>query len=69
MEIFDEFIIKYYNLVIDVYFDEVNKIEFQLKEGLVNLRDIKMNLVREIVILYYGEEFVKEVEERFKFVF
>ncbi|EQF25485.1 tyrosine--tRNA ligase [Clostridioides difficile CD160] len=69
MEIPDELIIKYYNLVTDVHPDEVNKIESQLKDGSVNPRDIKMNLAREIVTLYHGEESAKEAEERFKSVF
>lgn len=69
MEIPDELIIKYYNLVTDVHPDEVNRIESQLKEGSVNPRDIKMNLAREIVTLYHGEESAKEAEERFKSVF
>ncbi|MCC0784928.1 tyrosine--tRNA ligase [Clostridioides sp. ES-S-0108-01] len=69
MEIPDELIIKYYNLVTDVHPDEVNKIELQLKDGSVNPRDIKMNLAREIVTLYHGEESAREAEERFKSVF
>ncbi|MCC0636654.1 tyrosine--tRNA ligase [Clostridioides sp. ES-S-0001-02] len=69
MEIPDELIVKYYNLVTDVHPDEVNKIETQLKDGSVNPRDIKMNLAREIVTLYHGEEAAKEAEERFKSVF
>ncbi|AVD35323.1 tyrosine--tRNA ligase [Clostridioides difficile] len=69
MEIPDELIIKYYNLVTDVHPDEVNKIESQLKDGSVNPRDIKMNLAREIVTLYHGEESAREAEERFKSVF
>ncbi|HGM3509057.1 TPA: tyrosine--tRNA ligase [Clostridioides difficile] len=69
MEIPDELIVKYYNLVTDVHPDEVNKIESQLKEGSVNPRDIKMNLAREIVTLYHGEESAKEAEERFKSIF
>nr|UWI51553.1 tyrosine--tRNA ligase [Clostridioides difficile] len=69
MEIPDELIVKYYNLVTDVHPDEVNKIETQLKDGSVNPRDIKMNLAREIVALYHGEEAAKEAEERFKSVF
>ncbi|NMS91344.1 tyrosine--tRNA ligase [Clostridioides difficile] len=69
MEIPDELIIKYYNLVTDVHPDEVNKIESQLKDGSVNPRDIKMNLAREIVTLYHGKESAKEAEERFKSVF
>ncbi|HBE9437009.1 tyrosyl-tRNA ligase [Clostridioides difficile] len=69
MEIPDELIIKYYNLVTDVHPDEVKKIESQLKDGSVNPRDIKMNLAREIVTLYHGEESAREAEERFKSVF
>ncbi|MDR1773983.1 MAG: tyrosine--tRNA ligase [Clostridioides sp.] len=68
MEIPDELIIKYYNLVTDVHPDEVEKIEQQLKDG-VNPRDIKMGLAKEIVTLYHGEEKAKEAEERFKSVF
>ena len=40
-----------------------------LKDGSVNPRDIKMNLAREIVTLYHGEESAREAEERFKSVF
>ena len=44
MEIPDELIIKYYNLVTDVHPDVVSKIETELKEDLRNPRDIKWNL-------------------------
>ena len=69
MEIPDELIIKYYNLVTDVHPDIVNKIEADLKEDRVNPRDIKMGLAKEIVMLYHGEEQAKFAEERFKSVF
>lgn len=69
MEIPDELIIKYYNLVTDVHPDEVDKIKAQLEENTVNPRDIKMKLAREIVTLYHGEEAAKQAEERFKSVF
>ena len=72
MEIPDELIIKYYNLVTDVHPDVVNKIEQDLKarlEGGANPRDIKMELAKEIVTLYHGEEKAQEAENRFKSVF
>ncbi len=69
MEIPDELIIKYYNLVTDVHPDVVSKIETELKEDLRNPRDIKMELAKEIVTLYHGEEKANLAEERFKSVF
>lgn len=69
MEIPDELIIKYYNLVTDVHPDVVSKIETELKEDLRNPRDIKMELAKEIVTLYHGEEKANLAKERFKSVF
>lgn len=68
MEIPDELIIKYYNLVTDVHPDEVAKVIERLKNG-ENPRNIKMELAREIVRLYHSEEDVLAAEERFKSVF
>lgn len=69
MEIPDELIVKYYNLVTDVHPDVVNKIEEDLKEDRVNPRNVKMELAKEIVRLYHGEEKANFAEERFKSVF
>ncbi len=69
MEIPDELIIKYYNLVTDIHPDVVNKIASDLKEDKVNPRNVKMELAKEIVILYHGEERANFAEERFKSVF
>jgi len=69
MEIPDELIIKYYNLVTDVHPDEVEKIKSQLDNDGVNPRDIKMRLAKEIVTLYHGEEAANQAEDRFKSVF
>lgn len=68
MEIPDELIIKYYNLVTDVHPDIVAQIELNMKNG-KNPRDIKIDLANEIVTLYHGEEKAKQAEERFKSVF
>ena len=69
MEIPDELIIKYYNLVTDVHPDIIAEIEKDLKEDRKNPRDIKMGLAKEIVTLYHGEEKANFAEERFKSVF
>lgn len=69
MQIPDHLIVKYYNLVTDIHPDEVNRIKEELEDGTTNPRDIKMNLAREIVRLYHGEEAIKEAEERFKQIF
>ena len=69
MEIPDELIVKYYNLVTDVHPDVVNKIEADLIEDRVNPRNVKMELAKEIVRLYHGEERANFAEERFKSVF
>lgn len=68
MEIPDELIIKYYNLVTDVHPDVVEQIEIDMKNG-KNPRDVKIDLANEIVTLYHGEEKSKQAEERFKSVF
>ncbi|MGL6104853.1 tyrosine--tRNA ligase [Romboutsia sp.] len=69
MEIPDELIIKYYNLVTDVHPDVVSEIEKDLKEDRRNPRDVKMELAKEIVRLYHGEDKANFAEERFKSVF
>ncbi len=69
MEIPDELIIKYYNLVTDVHPDEIADIKSKLENDEVNPRDIKMQLAREIVTLYHGTEAAIQAEERFKSVF
>ncbi|GAA0787812.1 tyrosine--tRNA ligase [Hathewaya limosa] len=68
MSIPDELIIKYYDLVTDVHPDDVAKIEERLKNG-ENPRNIKMELAKEIVRLYHGEEKSIEAQERFVKVF
>ncbi|WP_142415054.1 tyrosine--tRNA ligase [Hathewaya massiliensis] len=68
MTIPDELIIKYYNLVTDIHPDHIAKIEERLRNG-ENPRNIKMELSREIVRLYHGEEKAKVAEDRFIKVF
>ncbi|NFA60454.1 tyrosine--tRNA ligase [Clostridium sporogenes] len=69
MSIPDEMIIKYYELATDIHPDEVAKIKEKLEEENVNPRDMKMELAKEIVRLYHGEEEAIKAEENFKNIF
>lgn len=69
MLIFDEIMILYYELIIDLEFEEIEEIKRKFEEGILYLRDVKMRFVREIVKFYYGEEAVLKVEEEFIKVF
>lgn len=69
MTIPDELIIKYFNLVTDIHPDDIEKLENDLKDEKINPRDIKMELAKEIVRLYHGENEGEKAEERFKKVF
>jgi tyrosyl-tRNA synthetase len=69
MTIPDSLIIKYFKLVTDIHPDEIEKIELALKDTMVNPRDIKVALAKEIVQLYHGKEASEMAEKRFKKVF
>ena len=69
MQLLDNMIIKYFNLVTDVHPDKIYELKKALDNGEVNPRDIKMRLSKEIVRLYYGEEEAERAENRFKLVF
>lgn len=68
MTIPDNMIIKFFELVTDMHPDEIDKIKNKLDTG-INPRDIKMQLAREIVELYHGEEEANKAFEEFKAVF
>ncbi|MGO5073588.1 tyrosine--tRNA ligase [Clostridium sporogenes] len=69
MSIPDEMIVKYYELATDIHPDEVAKIKAKLEEENINPRDVKMELAKEIVRLYHGEEVSIKAEENFKNIF
>ncbi|MGO5066765.1 MULTISPECIES: tyrosine--tRNA ligase [unclassified Clostridium] len=69
MSIPDEMIVKYYELATDIHPDEVAKIKAKLEEENVNPRDVKMELAKEIVRLYHGEEAAIKAEKNFKNIF
>lgn len=69
MTIPDDLIIKYFNLVTDIHPDDIERIKSDLENNIVNPRDIKMKLAKEIVKLYHGKDDAQKAEERFKAIF
>lgn len=69
MSIPDGLIIRYFELTTDIPPDRLENIKRKLENNEVNPRDVKMDLAKEIVGLYHGEEMAVEAEEYFKRVF
>ncbi|MBZ4665702.1 tyrosine--tRNA ligase [Mahella sp.] len=69
MSIPDELIIRYYELLTDIHPDKLNEIKEQMESGVLNPRDIKMALARELVTLYHGAEAAQAAEKQFVSVF
>lgn len=62
MEVPDELILRYFELVTDVHPDEIEKMQEELTCG-TNPRDIKLRLARAITGLYYSKEETGQAEE------
>jgi len=69
MSIPDELIVKYARLLTDVSDDILKKMEEEIDKKIVNPRDYKMWLAREIVTQFYGQERAREAESYFVTVF
>lgn len=68
MKIPDSLIIKYYELCTDVHPDDIDKVKERLESG-ENPRDIKMELAKEITMLYHSKEDADKAESNFKTAF
>ncbi|MCL2312007.1 MAG: tyrosine--tRNA ligase [Firmicutes bacterium] len=67
MKIPDSLIIKYFNLCTDLSTNKIKEIETRLKKE--NPRDIKIELAREIVLLYHSDKDTLIAEKNFKSIF
>jgi tyrosyl-tRNA synthetase len=65
----DSLIYNYYELATDIPNDELKNIKQLLDDGSVNPRDIKRQLARIIVKMYYNEQAAIEAEEEFDKIF
>jgi tyrosyl-tRNA synthetase len=69
MSIPDTLIVKYMRLLTDLGKNEIDLYEAQMKDGLVNPRDVKMKLGREVVAVFYGQEEGVKAQEEFIKIF
>ncbi|MEN6463470.1 MAG: tyrosine--tRNA ligase [Syntrophomonas sp.] len=69
MSIPDEMITRYFELVTRVSMEEIKDIQIKMADGLLNPRDAKMRLAREIIATYHSQEQAIEAEEKFRLVF
>jgi len=69
MSIPDELIIRYFELATELPKEDIREIERKMKEGILNPRDAKARLAREIVKIYHGEEASIRAEEEFNRIF
>lgn len=65
----DELIIKYFISLTDEPTNRIEKIEKEMKAGVLNPRDAKMELGQSVVELYHGAKKAKEARERFSALF
>ena len=66
MSIPDALIVRYYRLATDLPAAETDRIERELANGALSLRDAKFKLAREIVRLYHGEAAAQKAQEHFE---
>jgi tyrosyl-tRNA synthetase len=65
MSIPDSSITNYFELCTFTPMEEVEEIKNKIEKGKVNPKDIKMNLAKQIVAIYHGEEKAQKAEESF----
>ena len=65
----DSLIANYYELATDISNEELNSIKHQLKEPSVNPRNIKRNLAKKLVSMYYDPKAADEAGEEFDRIF
>lgn len=69
MSIPDTLITRYYELLTDFSYEEIEEIKKELDSGMVNPRDYKMKLAKIIVSEYYSVEDSQKAEEEFINIF
>lgn len=68
MSIHDDLMSQYFELATRLPHEEINSLVSQIKDG-VNLRNIKIRLAREIVVLYHGEKAAQKAKDEWEKVF
>ncbi len=69
LSISDNLIYNYYELATDVSNQKLKEIKSQLEDPAVNPRDVKRELAKTLVRMYYNEDAAKQAEEEFDKIF
>ncbi len=69
MSVSDRLMLRYYELLSDIDTSELGRMTQQMAAGVLNPRDAKMRLAREIVARFHGEETAREAETEFRRIF
>lgn len=69
MSIPDELIARYFELITRVPMEEIQAMKKDMADGVLNPRDAKIRLAKEIITTYHSAEEADRAEERFKLVF
>ena len=65
----DELILKYFSLVVNLSYKDIEDYKLMLKMGKINHRDLKRKLAREIIKIYYNEKMSSQAELNFDKIF
>jgi tyrosyl-tRNA synthetase len=69
MRVSDELMIRYYELLTDLTTAEIEKLTADMKSGLLNPRNVKVNLAKEFVKRFHGAEAAQAAEDEFNRIF
>jgi len=69
MSISDELMLRYYELLSHIEIEELNLLKKEMKEGKINPKQAKINLAKEIVSRYWGEEEAEKAKKEFERIF
>jgi tyrosyl-tRNA synthetase len=69
MSISDNMIFYYFKLLTDISEDELKKLEANLQDPKINPRDLKVELAKKIITIYYNKKAAQKAEEEFNKIF
>lgn len=69
MRVSDELMVRYYELLTDISTSELSKLKSEMASGAVNPRNAKVQLAKEFVKRFYGQEAASAAEDEFNRIF
>ena len=65
----DELVLKYFSLVVNLSYKEIEDYKLMLKMDKINYRDLKRKLAREVIKIYYNDKMSSQAEINFDKIF